>query len=70
MTRIYIHTDYITLSQFLKFSGVVETGGEAGEEIRAGNILLNGEPCTVKGKKLYGGEVITVYGEDYQVVKP
>lgn len=70
MIRILIHTDHITLSQFLKFSGAAETGGEAGDEIRSGNVLVNGEPCTAKGKKLYGGEVITVYGEEYQVVKP
>ena len=70
MTRILIHTDHITLSQFLKFSGAAETGGEAGDLIREGEVLLNGEPCTVKGKKLFGGEVITVYGEEYQVVKP
>ena len=70
MSRLISHTQYITLSQFLKYSGAVETGGEAGDEIRAGQVLLNGEPCTARGKKLYGGEVITVYGEEYQVVKP
>ena len=69
MNKIRIHTPYITLSQFLKFAGAVMTGGEATEEIRGGNVLVNGEVCTVKGKKLYGGETVSLYGETYQVVQ-
>lgn len=69
MTDIKIHTEYITLSQFLKYSGAAYTGGEASDEIRAGNVKVNGEVCTARGKKLYGGETVSAFGEDYRVVQ-
>lgn len=67
--RILIHTEYITLSQFLKFCGAASTGGEAGEWIRDGIVQVDGEVCTARGKKLYGGETVTVFDEQYQVVR-
>ena len=43
MNRIVIHTEYITLAQFLKYSGAAMTGGEADEAVRAGEVKVNGE---------------------------
>lgn len=42
----------ITLAQFLKWCGLAMTGGEAKEIIKGGMVFLNGEICTVAGKKL------------------
>ena len=70
MTDIQIHTEYITLSQLLKFSGIAETGGQADWAIREGEVLVNGEVCTMRGKKLRGGEVVEAFGEQLRVVAP
>ena len=67
MNRIVIHTEYITLAQFLKYSGAVMTGGEADEAVRAGEVKVNGEVCLMRGKKLRGGETVEAFGEEYQV---
>ncbi|MEG0912366.1 MAG: RNA-binding S4 domain-containing protein [Oscillospiraceae bacterium] len=69
MTKIEIHSEYITVAQFLKFSGAVMSGGEAKEYILNGNVKLNGEVCEMRGKKLHGGEIISLCGEEYEVVK-
>ena len=69
MTRVQIHTEYITLNQFLKFCGAAETGGEAADWIRDGKVTVDGEVCTARRKKLYGGETVAVFGEEYRVVQ-
>ena len=40
----------------MKFAGAVETGGEAKVRIQEGEVRVNGEPCTMRGKKLYPGD--------------
>ncbi len=67
--KIEISTEYITLAQFLKFCGYAMTGGEAKELIVDGQVSLNGEICTMKGKKLYGGEKVSVGENSYEVAK-
>ena len=62
MTDIQIHTEYITLSQLLKFSGIAETGGQADWAIREGEVLVNGEVCTMRGKKLRDGDTAAYNG--------
>ncbi|MBP0986064.1 MAG: RNA-binding S4 domain-containing protein [Oscillospiraceae bacterium] len=68
MNRIVIHTEYITLAQFLKYAGAAMTGGEAAEAVRAGEIKVDGVVCYMRGKKLRGGEKVEAFGEEYQVV--
>ena len=68
MNRIVIHTEYITLAQFLKYAGAAMTGGEADEAVRAGEVKVDGEVCYMRGKKLRGGEKVEAFGEEYQVV--
>ena len=53
-----ITTEYIKLQDLLKFSGAVETGGEAKTLIQEGDVLVNGEVCTMRGKKLRPGDVV------------
>lgn len=50
--HIKINTEYIKLDAFLKFAGAVETGGEAKLAIQNGEVRVNGQPCTTRGKKL------------------
>ncbi len=69
MENITIKTKYITLGALLKFSGAAMTGGEAKELIASGAVTVNGEVCTMRGKKLFGGEVITAANKEYKVVK-
>jgi len=56
--EITIHTEAIKLQDLLKFSGVVGTGGEAKILIQEGEVLVNGQVCTMRGKKLRSGDVV------------
>ena len=60
--KIQIHTDYITLDAALKLSGLCSTGGEAKLLIREGQVLVGGEVCTQRGKKLRPGDTLTLNG--------
>ena len=53
----------ITLDQFLKQSGIVESGGHAKLLIQGGEVLLNGVVETRRGKKLAPGDVVELFGE-------
>ncbi|MCL2086415.1 MAG: RNA-binding S4 domain-containing protein [Oscillospiraceae bacterium] len=64
MKNIYILPPFIKLEQFLKFAGVVETGGQAKVIISDGLVSLNGEVCLMRGKKIYDGDIIDVHGID------
>ena len=65
--RVKISTEYIKLQDLLKFTGAVETGGEAKEVIQAGEVLVNDEVCTMRGKKLRPGDVAQFDGKRYIV---
>jgi len=62
MTEVPIRTEYITLSQFLKLSDCVSTGGEAKVWLQEKKIEVNGEPEARRGRKLYEGDQIEVEG--------
>ena len=55
---VKIQTEWIKLDALLKFAGVTETGGEAKEAIQAGDVKVNGEICTMRGKKLRPGDIV------------
>ena len=57
--RIVITTEYIKLDGLLKFSGICGTGGEAKNLIAGGNVCVNGEVCTQRGKKLKNGDTVS-----------
>ena len=67
--KITIDTDFIKLDNFLKFSGLTSTGGEAKSLIQSGFIIVNGERCTARGKKLRNGDIIEYSSRKLEVVK-
>lgn len=67
MEYIQIHTPFIKLDALLKFAGICETGGEAKEAVQAGVVTLNGEVCTMRGKKCVPGDVIELDGQQVTV---
>ena len=68
MKTMTITTEYIKLQDLLKLANAVETGGEAKECIQGGEVKVNGEVCTMRGKKLRPGDTVTFRGEEYAAV--
>lgn len=60
--RFKITTEYIKLDAFLKFAGAAGTGGEAKLLIQGGEVKVNGEVCTMRGKKLRPGDRVEMDG--------
>lgn len=58
-----IHTEFIKLQDLLKFAGAVETGGDAKLIIQEGRVTVNGEVCTMRGKKMRPGDVAAIDGQ-------
>lgn len=54
--NIIITTEFIKLQDLLKFAGVCDTGGEAKVVIQEGEVQVNGEVCTMRGKKIRPGD--------------
>ncbi len=71
-TNFTLNDEYIRLDDLLKLTGCVQTGGQAKVLIQGGGVLLDGEVCTMRGKKLRGGETVTVpeTGEEITVDRP
>ncbi|MBO5745571.1 MAG: RNA-binding S4 domain-containing protein [Clostridia bacterium] len=69
MEEIKIYTDYIKLDDLLKFAGMLGTGGMAKAVIQDGLVKVDGEVCTMRGKKLKGGETVSFNGQTVKVVK-
>lgn len=59
---IQITTEYIKLQDLLKFAALTETGGEAKALIQDGQVKVNGEVCTMRGKKLRSGDTAQLDG--------
>ena len=57
---VSIHTEFIKLDSLLKFAGLCDTGGFAKELVQQGAVLVNGEVCTMRGKKIRPGDAVTV----------
>lgn len=67
MKTITITTEFIKLQDLLKFASLVESGGEAKERIQAGKVTVNGEVCTMRGKKIRPGDDVCFAGQHYTV---
>jgi ribosome-associated protein len=65
--KIGIHTEFIRLDAALKLGGVAETGGEAKMMIQSGAVNVNGEVCTMRGKKLRPGDAAEADGMRIEV---
>jgi ribosome-associated protein len=55
-----IETEFIKLESLLKFEGVAETGGDAKLLIQDGEVSVNGQVCTMRGKKIRPGDVVNL----------
>ena len=67
MREIKIDTEFIKLEQLMKFASMVQTGGEAKMLIAQELVLVNGEICTMRGKKIRPGDEVEFDGEIYKV---
>lgn len=62
---IKIDTEFIRLDNLLKFAGAVDTGGAAKFVIQDGQVKVNGEVCTMRGKKMRDGDKAEI--EDFLI---
>ena len=67
--EVPIHTEFIKLQDFLKFANAIESGGMAKTFIQEGDVLVNGEVCTMRGKKLRAGDVVEFAGETVKITE-
>lgn len=67
MTTIPITTEYIKLQDLLKLSALASTGGEAKVLVQEGQVIVNGEVCTQRGKKIRPGDVVAFAGRELTV---
>ena len=68
MTEIKIETEFIKLDALLKFANLVSSGGEAKLRIAEGEVLVNGETCTMRGRKIRPGDTVSLDGVILKVV--
>jgi len=67
---ITIKTPFIKLEQLMKLASLTDTGGFAKNLIQNGDVSVNGEVCTMRGKKIRNGDVVTVDQFEVQVTAP
>ncbi len=69
MEEIKITTEFIKLDALLKFASLTGSGGEAKMLILDGQVSVNGEVCTMRGKKIRPGDVVSIAdGEEVKVI--
>ena len=59
---VRIDTEYIRLQDLLKLSGLAATGGMAKIVMQNGEVKVNGEVCTMRGKKIRSGDIVKLEG--------
>ena len=64
MEKVKISTEFIKLDQLLKFSGIAESGSDSKDMILDGIVSVNGEICTMRGKKIRPGDEVVLTFED------
>ena len=64
---VLIYTEFIKLEAALKLANAIESGGMAKAVIQDGQVKANGEVCTMRGKKLYPGDVFSFGGAEYVI---
>ena len=67
--KIKIHTEFIKRQDLIKLAGAVETGGDAKLIIQEGRVTVNGEVCTMRGKKMRPGDKCAIDNELELVVE-
>ena len=64
---VAISTEFIKLESAMKLANIMPTGGAAKQEIQEGFVKVNGEVCTMRGKKLYPGDKFSFDGDTYLI---
>ena len=64
---VVIETEFIKLESAMKLANILPTGGAAKAEIQEGFVQVNGEVCTMRGKKLYPGDRFSYEGQSYLI---
>lgn len=64
---VHIQTEYIKLESAMKLANIVPSGGSAKNEIQEGYVSVNGEICTMRGKKLYPGDRFQFEDTEYRI---
>ncbi|MCY1714685.1 RNA-binding S4 domain-containing protein [Caproiciproducens galactitolivorans] len=67
--KIAIDTEFIRLDALLKLGGAVDTGGRAKFAIQNGEVKVNGEVCTMRGKKMHDGDKAEFQSVTYEVCR-
>ena len=68
MTEVPIRDESIRLGQLLQLGGVVDSGSDAKFVLAGGEVLVNGEPETRRGRQLRAGDVVEALGHRLVVV--
>ena len=68
MREVPIGGDMIRLGQFLKLADLIDTGGAGKILIASGDVTVNGEIDTRRGRQLHPGDVVAVLGRSARVV--
>lgn len=69
MEIIKLREEFIKLGQALKAAGLVDSGVEAKDVILDGEVKVNGEIDTRRGRKLYDGDLVTFSGQEIKIEK-
>ena len=67
VTPVVISTEFSKLQDAMKYANIVYSGGEAKQLILDGEVTVNGEVCTMRGKKLRPGDKFGFNGETYLI---
>ena len=63
------YAQFIKIDFICKLAGLCETGGEAKELIQGGAVKVNGEVCTMRGKKCRAGDTVELDGQTVQIAE-
>ncbi|HBB61429.1 MAG TPA: RNA-binding protein [Lachnospiraceae bacterium] len=69
MEVIHLREEYIKLGQALKAAHLVDSGVDAKYEILDGMVKVNGEVCTMRGKKLVAGDKVSYRGQEIEIAR-
>ena len=67
-SKIKIKEDFIRLDSAMKLANMVVTGGHAKIVIQEGEVKVNGEVCTMRGKKLHKGDKVEFEDSGFEIV--
>ncbi len=69
MKVIQIKTPFIKLDSLLKYAAICSTGGEAKTLIINKEVFVNGQICTMRGKKIYNNDIVKCYDIEIKVIE-